>query len=715
MGAGAINPFFNVRQSRPISQFVDESMPAELMLQAGLARQGQYDKGLQLANMLGAFDQAAIPNSGDELYVKELRDEFNNFIDSNINKDLSNNQIQTEMFKHIRKIQQDPQLKNVRSNVAAYQQLMEDAAELYKKGKRFDPSFNRSLREVQRYASSGEKGGRIGQLGVSEALNLEDKRQSYFKPLHAEGREGYGKLKEFGDLYFKFGKEAISKSRIGQQVRAAVADYENSSEGRQDIEIYQDMVESGQVPRDIAGRPITNEQDYLLDRLTRTGTAFQYEKTSQDYAASLNKDLGRTEESPDNIYSFRGGSKSTGITLKELTQKRIENTELLRTAITKRNALIKASKERPLTFSEQAELTDLRNEISVLSTKRNNYNTAQENIENKSGFKFPTTISETTNTSAPVTDLMKEAIRKGFTYEQYLEKAEGEEKAWLLSKDRKKTEEVLIGPDAGVLNMSTGSEFKTAYNNLASTYSNVTEDVTLGETSYDIMSGTPGTELNNYTKALSTSFLEHNIEFLTDQGELISNEDLQEKLVEGDKVSIDMTKQQIGGKPGYALSIIDKEGKTKETYFGTLPHESTADLVQIASNTKKIAQGKTSAKNKELIDWADYTIGNTLKGATSGITIGEQVADMDVSQWNAGTSGNLDTPLGNIKITQLDTEGTNLTAVVVTPKGEEIPLNENIDVYKSIDDIVAEINRLKLDYDVEFLKKQQTQLDYLSQ
>jgi len=292
MGAGAINPFFNVRQSRPMSHFVDESMPAELMLQAGIAKQGQYDKGLQLANMLSSFDQAAIPNSGDETYVKRLQEEFNTFVDGNINKDLSNNQIQAEMFKHIRKIQQDPQLKNVRANLAAYQKLMEDSSELYKKGKRFDPSLNRSLREVQRYASSGEEGGRIGQLGVAEALNLQDKEQSYFEPIQASGGERFVQdFKNFQGLYFKQGSKGVSQDRIGQQVNLAVNDYATSSEGKQALEIYQDMIDRGQQPLDMAGKPITNPGQYLFDRLMRTGTAYVFGQSTVDYNAGLNDRL----------------------------------------------------------------------------------------------------------------------------------------------------------------------------------------------------------------------------------------------------------------------------------------------------------------------------------------------------------------------------------------------------------------------------------------
>ena len=294
MGAGAINPFFNVRQSRPMSHFVDQSIPADLMLKAGLAKQAQQDKMMQLVNTVGAYDQQAL-KGGDTQYVEQTKKSINEFVDNNFNKDLTTTQAQADIYKFARGIQQDKKLKQIAANLAAVQKFEADVEKLQQEGNQaFGPVVRESRRLYQNYINSGKQGEEIGLLSVQKALNLHKKEEEYFNNLKANGNQWFSDdikvLKENG-LYGKQGWKGVSKSRIGQAMRNAVPDYINTPEGQQALAIYREEKANGTLPPGI-----NSATDYIADRLLRTGMEFMYGESTVSYEKGLNEALKKKKE-----------------------------------------------------------------------------------------------------------------------------------------------------------------------------------------------------------------------------------------------------------------------------------------------------------------------------------------------------------------------------------------------------------------------------------
>lgn len=404
--AGKINPFTNIRQSQRMSNFVDESIPADLMLRAGLAKQGQQDEQMKMLNLIGEFDENAI-KGGDTTYIDQKKDEVNAFVDANLGKDLTSTQAQGDVFKFARNLHQDKKRKNIARNYTQYQQLMADAAELKKASKLFDPSLSHSMRTLNAYMDSGVQGGDIGALGVSTALNLNKKEQSYFAPLKASGGEKYKKdFAEFQGLYFKYGNKGVSNSRVGKEVENAVADYRTSSEGEQALQIYEEAQASGTPLKDMRGRDIANSQHYLMDRLARTGSAFTYGTSTVDYNKGLNERLNPKKEKTTAPVGSPGGTVDLGnISYTDALEKLKDpkTTKVQRLAL---EGIISKSRknvaETPKGIELEAGMTKLADEIP----KPASGDFIKRYIDNKIGGLTPEQETERNNTAKVAGDFL---------------------------------------------------------------------------------------------------------------------------------------------------------------------------------------------------------------------------------------------------------------------------------------------------------------------
>lgn len=294
MGAGAINPFYSAVRSRPMSHFVDESLPIDLLLKAGVTKQGQYDQTQQMLDMLGSFDQNALPGRDTE-YVDTVKEDVSKFVESNIGRDLSDNAIARDAFRFATKIRQDKSLKTARENLAAVQQFKEDARELNKKSKLFNPSYYTGLQQIKGYTEGEGQVSDIGDLIVNEALDRRKAREEFFNNASADFHEDFKTMK---GLIMKVGVGGIDAKQIQNLAALGFSDYMASKAGQQDVDYYDYLVKTGQTPTDRFGKPITDGSRYVLDQMVRTGLERVHDKSTISFNKGLNEVLGERKKKP---------------------------------------------------------------------------------------------------------------------------------------------------------------------------------------------------------------------------------------------------------------------------------------------------------------------------------------------------------------------------------------------------------------------------------
>ena len=292
MGAGAINPFYNPIQSSPMSHFVDESLPIDLMLKAGMAKQGQYDKTQAGLDLLASYDQEALKGRDTE-YVDSVKDDVAKFVDSTLGKDLSENSIARDAFKFATKIQQDKKLEIARNNLAAVQKLKQDASELRTKKELFMPSYVGAMQQINNYTDNKGEVTSIGDLFVEKSLDRRKAREAFFDNASASFNEEYKKIQ---GLIMKIGVGGISAGHIQNLAKLGFNDYLTSNAGQQDVDYYDYLVKTGQTPTDRFGKPITDGSRYVLDQMVRTGLERVSNKSTISFNKGLNELAGKNNK-----------------------------------------------------------------------------------------------------------------------------------------------------------------------------------------------------------------------------------------------------------------------------------------------------------------------------------------------------------------------------------------------------------------------------------
>ena len=297
MGAGAINPFYNPRQSTPMSHFVDESLPIDLLLKAGVAKQGQYDQTQAGIDLLGSFDQDALKGRDTE-YVDSVKEDVSKFVDSTLGKDLADSSIAREAFRFATKIQQDKKLKIARENLAAVQKLKEEAAELRKKKELFTPSYATAIQQISNYTNTAGEVSSIGDLFVEKELDRRKAREAFFNNASASFHEGF---KNIEGLIMKVGVGGIDTAQIQSLANLGFSDYLASNAGQQDVDYYDYLVKTGQTPTDRFGKPITDGSRYVLDQMVRTGLERVHNKSTISFNKGLNELSGKPKNPQDGV------------------------------------------------------------------------------------------------------------------------------------------------------------------------------------------------------------------------------------------------------------------------------------------------------------------------------------------------------------------------------------------------------------------------------
>lgn len=266
---GGINPYFTTSHSTPMSQFVKEEIPIDLIMSNLRERQKYQDAERKKLDALRLFDQDHAYQK-DKSIVQGKKSEISNFVERMYNTDMSQGSGARNVSRFIANLSGDAELKGVAKRTAERNEYNKIRSQILAKGQLFkqqDLDMNNRMAAYE----SGEYVPENDTLGLSAttALNRKAKWESGFNNLKANITSKYGVSAATG-LMSKIKSGGVYSSKIDEIVKATVDDMINSSEGEQERQIFEHKKRTGEVHGN------TKFETYMKEKLTNVGKEFTY-------------------------------------------------------------------------------------------------------------------------------------------------------------------------------------------------------------------------------------------------------------------------------------------------------------------------------------------------------------------------------------------------------------------------------------------------------
>lgn len=378
------NPYAQFGRSQRLSQFVDQSIPAELMLRSIAAKQERQDKAQALVDQTGLWDLENI-GAGDEELVNETKEEIKKFVEEYSSKDKTTSQAQREIKNFVTQLTTDTKLKQVTKNQAKVAAMEKQIAALKLAGhQEFSPSVKRAQRIIQEYKDSGKKGEAFDSIDIEKALNLEAKEASLFDQMPAEQKMWFSDaVRNMPEGYTATqGWKGITDKRVTDRAKELAKDYKQTPEGQQALALYRELVldykkakAAGQSTDGVGINPDqVSADDYLTSRLIKAGREFvgRQNTLSMQRTTPVSKDQGNNKKKkvPEVIVNQGQNIPFTAMNSMEDLNKQI----LDETDPTRKNQLI-AIRDRRLNFAN--------NTLNVQALDAANQKLIKDNTGNK--------------------------------------------------------------------------------------------------------------------------------------------------------------------------------------------------------------------------------------------------------------------------------------------------------------------------------------------
>lgn len=316
------NPYAQFGRSQRLSQFVDESIPAELMLRGITATQKRQD------DMQAMLDKASMWNpdtleGGDTVLKERTKGEIKDFADEWTMKNMSTAKNQLTVKNYLKGIALDDRIKQVEKNHQKKVAMEEMITKMKAAGASpFDPSIQQAQRTLQAYEKSMKEGEAFDKIDVEKALNIEAKERSYFAGMKDHGSQWFdNSIKNLPEGFFgKAGWTGISDKRIIDRAKEVAQDYMNTPEGMQAAAIYRERVldfKSG-LPNGIDPNK-ESVVDYLGKRILKAGTPLIGGKSTISAQRLPVEKTGGGDD--DEVYNPDDYIQDTGIALPETVKK----------------------------------------------------------------------------------------------------------------------------------------------------------------------------------------------------------------------------------------------------------------------------------------------------------------------------------------------------------------------------------------------------------
>jgi len=433
--AGEFNLYSQYAQTQaPISQFVPDSMPWELILKQGAQKQATQD--LRQGELKAAADDLKVPAwfPHEQEFVQKKKQELQELAREGATKDFSSGTEFYDFVNRLKAIKEDPTLGTISSNYQKMTDFTKHVEELKNKSKYGDWNAMRALSNINNYSDSKEIKG-LSDLTVGEELDRHAKKQSYFNDAHADTIETLGKLAN-SDLWYSTTTEnlllgtAKDPGKLRVLVDAAYNDYITSPEGKQEGLVYEYYK---------ANNPNLkiSKEDFIKQSLLQTAAEKAYHKKTSTLENALNIGAGWNREDknkPDVGVIREGGNLTQGVDFTNLDD--LDSQISAETDSSKKQSLINLKNVAVSEFNASEEGKIAKEELTkklntfafnYMKTSRINLNSDDLKFLKDNGVNIDDFVRSNAGTlikSSSYEDVLKKSIEVGENLKRKL-KAEG--------------------------------------------------------------------------------------------------------------------------------------------------------------------------------------------------------------------------------------------------------------------------------------------------
>lgn len=294
----AINRFYQPQIQQYVSQFVPENL--QLMQNAINLRQNQYDRAKEELNIYedALLKQQALTGTDTDVYLKQLRDEFNKANEGFLGRDLGDPSVARDVSRFVRKFQQDDRVKKLNEGLA----LKAKHDELVEKYKGVDyayiPALDRQwLNAWETYKNQTGDNPKFaadllrGYEVFDKGVNVYKAKEEKFQNLSADMVEKLRNISE-GDItrWYKEGKGGVEYDKILKTAYSEFDDFLREQAGKQQALMFREKYPN------LSEEELVGEmfKDFLA-----TGKKRQTEKITTTAPTALNEIAKRKEEKQD--------------------------------------------------------------------------------------------------------------------------------------------------------------------------------------------------------------------------------------------------------------------------------------------------------------------------------------------------------------------------------------------------------------------------------
>lgn len=271
----AINRYNKPIRSDIMSQYVP--LPIAEMAEVLAMKQGQYD---QQAAEVAAYQDAVLKMKAlegrDTEYVKGVRNQFDDFVTSIENEDLTNPEVRKRIKRQVQSIAGDDNLNKIQGAVAHHDAFTKRWQELKKKNEHAAADalaweYQKSFGEYTKQGGRGFEGPGLSDYNINEGVDKLAETKKYFDMLKADG---YTRDILDKGIVYKDGWRGVDGKKITAHASNIIENVMTAPLGRQLEAEYNMTADQNGKPRNE-----TEKRNYIMRNLLTVGAGFAHEET----------------------------------------------------------------------------------------------------------------------------------------------------------------------------------------------------------------------------------------------------------------------------------------------------------------------------------------------------------------------------------------------------------------------------------------------------
>ena len=296
--AGEFNLYSQYAQTQaPISQFVPDNMPWELILKQGAQKQAMQDQGEALRQSLALQGDSRYVE--DDKYLKQKQDAVKALADEYAGKEMTSHTI-SELANKFKALKEDKGLGLVAARTKEYDDVMKTIEDYAKDPNKYSEAL--AYADFYKNRDAYNKSGKFDETGlltnvmVRAGVDEREEISKVFNDLKEDSRFKMYTDPQLYDMMYKVtvggvsdpkmyntavaGLGTLAESRVGQQI---LAKYDMMKDQNPDAFKYKDK--QGNIQE-------TSKEQYLLNKMLNVGREFVNTKSDSTYDDIYNKAIG---------------------------------------------------------------------------------------------------------------------------------------------------------------------------------------------------------------------------------------------------------------------------------------------------------------------------------------------------------------------------------------------------------------------------------------